>query len=99
LPEPGHTVETDLDLLMAGEIGLAGLTLGKAIHGPVGGAPGLLATARGKVASIDYQAMLWKIYLPESKRVISYSVYSPTPEDLGTTGERMLKLFTVGDVP
>jgi len=99
LPEPGHTVETDLDLLMAGEIGLTGLTLDKAIHGPVGGAPGLLATARGKVAGIDCQAMLWKIYLPESKRVISYSVYSPTPGDLRTTGEMMLKFFTVGDVP
>jgi hypothetical protein len=99
LPEPGHTIDADLDIYMAGEIALTGLTLDKAIHGPVGGAPGLLATAKGKVAGIDYQAMLWKIYLPESKRVLSYSVYSATPSDLRVTGEMMLKWFTVGNPP
>lgn len=99
LPEQGHTVDEDLDMYMAGEIAATGLTLGKAIHGPVGGAPGLLATAKGKIAGIEYQAMLWKIYLPEAKRVIAYSVYSTAPEDLRETGEMMLKWFRVGNAP
>jgi hypothetical protein len=51
------------------------------------------------VSGIDYQAMLWKIYLPETKRVIAYSVYSTAPEDLRATGDMMLKLFKVGEAP
>jgi hypothetical protein len=99
LPEPGHTVDTDLDVYMAGEIASTGLTLDKAVHGPVGGAPGLLATAGGTVAGLPYQALLWRIYLPASKVVLAYSVYSPTPSDLRTTGEMMLKMFTVENSP
>jgi hypothetical protein len=95
LPEPGHTIETDLEIYMAGEVGLTGLTVDKAVHGRIGGAPGLLVTAGGKVAGTHCQALLWKIYLPAFKRVISYSVYSTVPADLRTAGEMMLKWFTV----
>ena len=99
LPEPGHTVDMDLDICMAAEIGATGLTLDRAVHAPIGGAPGLLAAASGKIAGIPYQALLWKIYLPDSKLLLSYSVYSATPSDLRTAGEMMLKMFTVGPQP
>ena len=84
---------------MAAEIGATGLTLDRAVHAPIGGAPGLLAAASGKIAGIPYQALLWKIYLPDSKLLLSYSVYSATPSDLRTAGEMMLKMFTVGPQP
>lgn len=97
LPDLGDTVEADLDTLMATEIKALGLTVVKATHGPVGGAPGLLVKARGKYAGAECEARLWKIYLPKFKRVLSYSLFSPDPVALRISTVMMNELFKVGD--
>lgn len=97
LPMPGETLESTLEIFMSDEIRAVGVTLDTVDHRLVGGVPGLLATAHGKVNGIECQAMIWRIYLPTSKRVIGYSVYSPNPGDLRMAGAMMRDLFEVWD--